>query len=164
MMVSAIIESQFKSGLIMASTCYWVDFSWTSNSLWCNLYLNWTPWDQEGTGGRLLVWYCWPVAAGPRPLLEVLWYLKAKQPLEPPGWCTSSARKWLLFLWICCVPLIFFVYLDECLSWIRTEGVRDVAAEVLYCLLPLKKLSLTEVISFVLQPLYNTHNSLSHME
>lgn len=117
MMVSAIIESKFKGGLIMA---------------------------------------------GPRPLL---WHLKAKQPPEPPRWCTSSARKWLLFLWICCVPLLlFFVYLDECLPF-PGLGQKDSETWLLrFSAVFSQWKSLAEVISFVLQPLYNTHNSLSHME
>lgn len=65
---------------------------------------------------------------------------------------------------LCSFVFVFIPWWVSSISWIRTEGAWDVAAEVLCCLLPMKKLSLTEVISFVLQPLYNTHNSLSHME
>lgn len=85
----------------------------------------------------------------------LLWHLKAKQPPEPPRWCTSSAKKMASFPvdLLCSFVFVFIPWWVSSISWISTEGAWDVAAEVLCCLLPMKKLSLTEVISFVLQPL-----------
>lgn len=156
MMVSAIKESQFESGLIRSSTHYWVDFSWASDSLW-RLWL-------DSMGSRrnwrtpsclvMLACGCWTKTS-------------ARGAVIPEGQTTSRTsmvmhqpcKKMASFL---VDSLCFFVYLDDCLPFPGLGQKESETWLLRFSAVSCQWKSLTEVTSFVFQPPYNTHKFITH--
>lgn len=85
---------------------------------------------------------CWTKT---QPFLEVLWHLKTKEPLgflyQSTIMCQLCKESELNGSFFCGFAVfLYFVCLNNCLLFlghlIRTEGLREVAAEVLCCLFP----------------------------